>query len=134
VTPAERAQLRKLADAATPGPWRPGQYDDHKGEWHDSTWFDVRHITADDRTVIVGQSDAADNLPTKVADAAFIASARTAVPALLDAVERLEKVCCQRDLLIAWATSSVGIRFQSREASLSAMVDEIMKLRAKGGS
>lgn len=64
----DRAKLRALADAATPGPWNR----DADGV---SVYIDVRFAICD----------------ASGADANFIAAARTAVPALLDEIERVER-------------------------------------------
>ena len=76
ITPEQLAQWRALADAATPGPWEAT-----------STWSD------DGDSYYVAVVDGRALLDTYVsmtdADAAFIAAAREAVPALLAEVERL---------------------------------------------
>ena len=75
MTPAERARLAALADAATPGPW-----DEH--EWAVVALPEVApvcHAVHED-------------------DAAFIAASRTAVPALLAALDDAER---ERDRLRA---------------------------------
>lgn len=69
-----RDQLRALADAATPGPWEA----DHSEEDNSSIKEQGREWW--DGLAFAGRPD----------DAAFIAAARTAVPALLDALTRAE--------------------------------------------
>ena len=74
--------LRALANAASPGPWTPA---------HGSRrWVDIH----------VPQEDVAANHD---ADAAFVAAARTAVPELIDEVERLtrERAEIISDLVVA---------------------------------
>ena len=71
--PIDTEALRRLADAATPGPWNPhpaGKY----------VW------TEELGGIIQNWSDDAN----AVADMGFIAAAREAVPALLDRIARLE--------------------------------------------
>lgn len=77
MTPARIAELRALADAATPGPW-------------DGTDYSVSGQT-DGRSQFVAavSCEVYDSNPRYAQDSAFIASARTAVPELLDEVERL---------------------------------------------
>ena len=82
--PIDTEALRRLADAATPGPWvvktcepcaEHGREDvqiwDERGEIPIAQWMD-------------------DADPDAGADAEFIAAAREAVPALLDRIARLE--------------------------------------------
>lgn len=78
MSPAEIAALRKLADAATPGPWA---VEDERGE------VVTRHWQGE--TPVVCGPPRARGWDLDPEDAAFIAAARTAVPALLDEVERL---------------------------------------------
>lgn len=71
MTPSRRQELRALCDAATPGPWWP----------RDAT----RRGTVESHC---GHVCTAGFLETCEPDAAFIAAARTAVPELLDEVEK----------------------------------------------
>jgi len=64
MTDAELQRLRALAQAATPGPWR----DNHVG---------------------AVKNEAGRDIPITYSDAAFIAAARNAMPALLDEIDRL---------------------------------------------
>lgn len=61
---------RRLADAATPGEW----------------WTELRFVFAQDGEMVAAGEGLTDD---KIANAAFIAAAREAVPALLDEVARL---------------------------------------------
>jgi hypothetical protein len=61
---------RRLADAATPGEW----------------WTELRFVFAQDGEMVAAGEGLSDD---KIANAAFIAAAREAVPALLDEVARL---------------------------------------------
>ena len=72
MTQAELDALKALADAATPGPWATG---DEDGMIYVGNEFDS------DTVAYCGQS---------LDDAAFIAAARAAVPALIAEVERLQ--------------------------------------------
>ena len=73
------ARIRKQADAATEGPWR-----------HISI-FDVGGFVEDShgRELFDWAQDDAGTICTPDADAEFIAAARTTVPALLDALEKV---------------------------------------------
>src|SRR5262245_26742525 len=78
------AAWRKLAEEATEGPWR---LDSAKR-------FEFREPDDPGDQALVGGDDTCPGIvwehgPTGTANAAFIAAARTAVPALLDEVERL---------------------------------------------
>lgn len=75
-TPTGRAALRKMAAAATPGPWDGTQC------WRD--------LAEDDKTWLWGASTpVSPNQEQAKADAAFVAAARTAMPAALDELDRL---------------------------------------------
>lgn len=82
--PAWRAELRALADAATPGPWL-GIYWDENVTFGQPWWL-VECNPPDVLTVARVYPGTLGNEP---ADAAFIAASREAVPALLGAYERL---------------------------------------------
>lgn len=91
MTKADRQRLRELADRATPGPWRelercPNAEPDRAC----GVTSEQLHRSGRDR-VCVFASDAYDECshPVSRADAAFVAAARTAVPELLDELERL---------------------------------------------
>lgn len=80
-----RDQLRALADKATPGPWTVG----HLSHWD----FDGRQVPQSsvrrpDRVAITWDDHGGDVFVP--ADAEFIAAARTALPALLDALDQAE--------------------------------------------
>lgn len=83
--PIDTEALRRLADAATPGPWRIGEAFDFPASW-------VAHLSNngwDDRTTVTSE-DTPGHIDQEERDAEFIAAARTAVPALLDALEQAE--------------------------------------------
>lgn len=77
MTPAERAEIRARAEAATPGPWERQEVD---GQPTAGVGYRILagHL---ERNLIVAEWRG---------DAAFIAHARTDIPALLDEVERTE--------------------------------------------
>ena len=76
MTPAERARLAALAEAATPGPWEAVH--EHAGH----------HVALVGDLSIIG-SDAAESSADNI-DAAFIAASRAAVPDLLAALADAE--------------------------------------------
>ena len=82
MTPAERARLAALAEAATPGPWEAVH--EHAGH----------HVALVGDLSIIG-SDAAESSADNI-DAAFIAASRAAVPELLAALADAE---AERDRL-----------------------------------
>lgn len=87
----ERARLRALCEAATPGPW-DASYDEDAGEWM------VRAGHADVAVLTWQQAlDALGLSPVTRRTAAIIAASRTAIPALLDDSERLDAVTRERD-------------------------------------
>ena len=78
ITPAQLAEWRRIADAATKGPWRADEY-----------------VVCDAAGNYIANASARVAFWSPIAgrdrpNAAFIATARTAMPALLDEVERLE--------------------------------------------
>jgi hypothetical protein len=104
ISPSRIAELRKMVDEATPGPWFFG-----KDRWgvavtirdtsgaHDE---DCRHVEDgkcagcwDDPTEIIATAkDSTTPGDQFENDGAFIAACREAVPALLDEIERLQKI------------------------------------------
>ncbi len=104
LTKERLAELRRLAAAATPGPWKPYILPDpfsveacakyvagclERGSLAEF-WF----VSA---TKPDGPADVCPvgNGPTPPANAAFIAAARTAIPELLDAVEQVREDCAR---------------------------------------
>lgn len=85
MTREERKRLRELVDKATPGPWTEEPLNAllRFGRKQDGPWCDHDGVCPDD------------------ADAEFIAAARTAVPALLDALERSERKLSNQEALEA---------------------------------
>lgn len=83
-TPAYIAELRALAEKATPGPWRQHLVDD-------TTVIDEAGNTVAQTFPDGGLDDDVDfatDTEQREHDAAFIATARTALPAALDEIER----------------------------------------------
>lgn len=96
IPPEQLATWRALADAATAGPWPLHDYHAPLEEMVETfremleqgsgPVFWTAKPETDLATAITG------NGPTSAANAAFIAAARTAVPALLDECERLQSI------------------------------------------
>ena len=80
----EREKLAKLAEAATPGPWTAVRRDDLPDGIH----YDVDGPEDPYRVCTCDEHDPRARSPR--ADAAFIAAAREAVPALLAALDEAE--------------------------------------------
>ena len=97
MTEDERERLRALYEAATPGPWEAAV--DSHAPWNGKRIAWVETTSTSCPVADVPNSDRAR------ADAAFIATARTAVPALLDENARLrEAIERTRSALIFYAT------------------------------
>ena len=91
LTPETVAELRRLLDAATPGPWMVGdEGDDVAVIVDEGDEFSSIQIAAD-----LHQGD--DGLT----DARLIAAAVNALPALLDAAEERDALRAERDALAA---------------------------------
>ena len=83
MTQAELDALKALADAATPGPWEVEQ---HSGILCNGTPSTCAVLSSSECDMAsFGDSEQA------LADAAFVAAARAAVPALIAEVERLRE-------------------------------------------
>ena len=83
ITPSRIAELRKLADEATPGPWSwvPAEDDD---------LYDWLSAPTDELMMHSIDSDEGSWIAVEERNALFIAACREAVPALLDEIERLQ--------------------------------------------
>ncbi len=102
MTPARIAELRKLCEEATPGPWR------HKAP---------AHITHDGTATMLAGTIAicTDPVhPSAKRDAAFIAAARTALPELIAEVERLRE-----ELNVSFKAQIDQMRFGERRVQES---------------
>lgn len=91
ITPEQLAEWRDLCDASTPGTWRVDECDSTM-EALDGD-YSVHGIISDasaETNGYVVETDAGF-YPPRLKDARFIAAARTAVPALLDEVTRLQE-------------------------------------------
>ena len=75
MTPERRAELKRLCEAATEGPWET----------------DDCHVFADDGRALLAYLRPIPSMQDRDANAAFIAAARTALPELLDYADRLEE-------------------------------------------
>ena len=81
LTRKQELKLRKLCNAATPEPWQMNQLE------HD-IWIETPDCgDGESCTICTISNDQYD----QSADAAFIAEARTALPAALDTIEELRK-------------------------------------------
>jgi len=78
MTPEQLAAWRQLADATTPGPWEAMEF---------AQGYGFVTPTDNGKLRVIFHTD-----EIAVADAAFIAAAREAVPALLAEVERLQAI------------------------------------------
>lgn len=94
MTPAELAELRRIEQAATPGPWGV-EYDGPDGACvrTEQPETDMPHLSKEKHVACYCFNGQLEN---PEADATFIAAARNALPALLDEVERLQAIV--RDL------------------------------------
>lgn len=81
MTPAAREELARLVAEATPGPWK--HYDQGERENDPDTGETIAFIEGDDGKVTVAGDIIFSN-------AEFIVAARTAIPALLSEIARLE--------------------------------------------
>ena len=79
------AELRALADAATPGPWN------HDSLWLPNSILGPVHQPDDSDTTEEVLLFADPDFGHKPQDLAFIAASRTAIPELLDEIERLRE-------------------------------------------
>lgn len=120
LTTARLAELRRLADEATPGPW------EHSKAYR-------LNVVAPDGQIIgrVSGSMVTDAVGESFngTNAAFIAAARSAVPALLDALARVEA------LVSGWERDSSLIDCTRRETCCAdarddERVDVVLDLRA----
>lgn len=110
------AEIRARVEAATPGPW--GTYDDGTGRIDIAAGLEeTGHGYTCRRSIAQTDDEPIDNDPAHVAwdsdadldqieaDAAFIAHARTDVPALLAEVDRLTKRVAELETApLAWTT------------------------------
>ena len=111
MTPERIAELRALADAATRGPWTVADLRHQRGGQIRIFPHGDIHIA----NVLARHEDA-------VANAEFIAAARSALPALLDEVERLREI---RDTARVWRRMRQDSPVQPKpeSAALIAAVD-----------
>jgi len=107
--------LQAMADMASPGPWRVTQ--DHLDR---PIHFDV--VDAFDAWVAV-DSDGYEGAIPERADAAFIAAAREAVPALIARARELERKNTQQGMLLAGLLSKSD-RDDAHIAELEAARDQ----------
>lgn len=113
--PADRDEARRLADAATPGPWNVAAW-----------WLgnEVKVVESPSRRIA---SDLWHDGQMHSADAEFIAAARSLVPALLD---ELDATVADRDQLrtkLAEANRALGSEIWSHDE----LQEETIRLRAQ---
>lgn len=90
MTPERKAELRALADAATPGPWLVGhtrnvQHPNAKHPYVETTQM------GGDGIIYGGECWKLDLDEDELSESSFIAAARTTIPELLDALEEAER-------------------------------------------
>ena len=85
-SPGQVAVWRALCDLATPGPWR------HSTQGEDQGRIWVRVTTDDGKEVFTSCPDRPDCIRGRIEDLLFISHARQVVPALLDELERYERL------------------------------------------
>lgn len=113
----DRAELWRLHAAATPGPWEAQDYDDHPGD--EGSCVLTHEPERGTRAIAYAIAYPWTTPESCEADAELIAKFRTAVPALLDAVEQTE---AERDTLSA--NLGVLVRLNGRaEARIQAVRD-----------
>lgn len=88
VHPIDTEALRRLADAATEGPWEAQDYDDNPGD--EGSCVLTHEPERGTRAIAYAIAYPWTTPESCNADAEFIAAARTAVPALLDALAAAE--------------------------------------------
>ena len=94
ITPAQLAEWRDITDAATPGPWRVYYGGDG-----------LPRVSTPKGPVV--------SSPTRVADATFIAAARTDIPRLLGEVERLRaELDDERERVQGLANTAMAARWE----------------------
>ena len=85
--------LRKLAEAATPGPWALSGVRTRMDAWKDTACFRVYSETANDDVAALPAGGGSENMLLARADAAWIAAANPqAIIALLDERDALREV------------------------------------------
>ena len=116
---ARIAELKALADAATPGPWRIGSlesYDGYSGKPYRNVWQGQ-----DDAARIIARAilDQGNEQTDVDADAMFIAAAREAIPALLADLEEAMQFCRYKEF------ASAVREMEQQISSLKAMNAEL---------
>ena len=94
----QRAEWKRLEEAASPGPW-------HWGTGDSVALCEDGILDADNESVLIYNGRGSGDMSEE--DYAFTISARTAVPALLRLVERLEKRIAELEGFINKDTDAV---------------------------
>lgn len=123
MTPDEITRLRTLCTAATPGPWRAEKYSDHShgaqictpnGEY-------VAHFEGSAICISSNPKHCWERTKWKATcDAKFVAAARTAIPALLDEIERLR--AAPKDAPITFQDGGMSLRDYFAGQALAGML------------
>lgn len=88
LTEERLAELRRLCEAATPGPW--SVRGDARPDYYGNCYWWIRGPEGY-RYVVCNDAQSAEGGVTRREDAEFIAAAREALPALIDEVGRLRR-------------------------------------------
>lgn len=126
LTPERIAELKALCAAATPGPWHLRVHPEYAEEFHvsatateDHPYHPSRCNRASDQIEILSD----ESYPRKLADSAFIAAARAALPEALAALEQRDKRI--DDLEATLSTSQV--LHDALRAELAALREQLAK-------
>lgn len=79
-------ELKRLCEAATPGPWRLRDFGSYRGE-HGGQIQNYQIYDADSELLLEGGVYYDNISPKRIEDAAFIAAARTYLPRLIAVAE-----------------------------------------------
>jgi hypothetical protein len=144
MTPERIAELRALAEAATPGPWAYFDTGDKGGPgWVLGTIYDTREkdmvwhtgrvepdIYNEETTEFVQVADIMDRIAhdsddghARIQDAAFIAAARTALPEALDSIEALWEMVERAE--------DVTVRIDAKLSEANRAIERVRALQVK---
>lgn len=102
----DTAALRKLCEKATPPPWKAIRGKPESGEGYICDLLNGTVVIVED----------VDTLSDDESDAALIAAARTALPKLLDRVEKLERVATEARYYLLHGGSLADLEMALRDA------------------
>lgn len=113
LTPEDRARLRDLTSQATPGPWRV----------HDEAYDGmILAVGADEETVYATD-----------ADMALMGAARTAIPAILDALEAAYEIIARQERTIEGHENVDAVGLRRRAEQAEAQVQAVRELHNADG-